>query len=85
MRVRDARVEALRLAAIAGIAVFHTFQSWFAAAVSGAWAPGTAALWALGTISLLGAFGNHVFFAVSAYFLIPSAVRASQQQGYWGA
>lgn len=84
MRIRDARVEALRLAAIAGIAVFHTFQPWFAVAVSGAWVPGAAALWALGAISLLGAFGNHVFFAISAYFLIPSVVRASQKQGYWG-
>ena len=76
-------MEALRLAAIAGIAVFHTFQPWFAAAVSGAWAPGASALWALGSINLLGAFGNHVFFAISGRFLISSAARASREEGYW--
>lgn len=34
---RNPRIEALRLIAIAGIAVFHTFQPWFDAATSGAW------------------------------------------------
>ena len=81
--MRDARVEALRLAAIAGIAIFHTFQPWFELAVSGAWTPGAPALWVLGFISLLGAFGNHVFFAISGYFMIPSAVRTSREEGYW--
>ena len=80
---RDARIEALRLAAIASIAVFHTFQPWFAAATDGSWTADAPTLWALGLISLLGAFGNHVFFMVSGLFLVPQAARAAHEPDYW--
>lgn len=39
----------------------------------------------LGFINLLGAFGNHVFFAISGGFLIPSAARRSTEDGYAGS
>lgn len=45
--------------------------------------PGVPALWILGCISLLGAFGNHVFFAISGCFLIPGAAERSTRPGYW--
>lgn len=83
-RPRNARVEALRLAAIAGIAVFHTFQPWFSAATDGSWAAGPATLAALGLVSLLGSFGNSVFFLVSGFYLVPRAARAAREEGYWG-
>ena len=77
--LRDARIEALRLAAIAGIGVFHTFMPWFAAATDGSWDAGAPALWALGCVNLLGALGNHVFYMVSGLFLVPAAVRAASR------
>lgn len=91
---RNPRIEALRLIAIAGIAVFHTFQPWFDAATSGAWPASPLTLVALGLISLLGAYGNHVFFLISGYFLMPRAAQAaaaatgaetaaSNQTSYW--
>ena len=82
---RDARIEMLRLVAITSIAVFHTFQPWFAIATDGSWAPGAPTLWALGLISLLGAFGNHVFFMVSGLFLVPGAAGAAHEPGFWAA
>lgn len=80
---RNARVEALRLVAIAGIAVFHTFQTWFSAATEGTWAASAPTLAALGVISLLGAYGNHVFFLISGHFLVPRAAAAAHEDGYW--
>ena len=56
---RNARIEALRLVAILAIAVFHTFQPWFAAATADSWdvwVTSPAMLAALGCISLLGAY-----------------------------
>ena len=84
-RPRNLRIEALRLIAIAGIAVFHTFQPWFSAATDGSWAPSAASLTVLGCVSLLGTYGNHVFFIVSGLFLIPRAAQASRDEGYWAA
>ena len=81
---RDARIEALRIVAIAAIAVFHAFQTWFSAATDGTLPVGAPTLAALGCVSLLGAYGNHVFFAISGLFLIPGAARASRKPGYWG-
>ncbi len=83
-RARNLRIEALRLVAIAGIAIFHTFQPWFAAATDGSWQAGAPALATLGCVSLLGAFGNNVFFLVSGYFLVPRAARVAGEPGYWG-
>lgn len=84
---REAQVERLRLVAIACIAVFHAFQTTFATATSvpgdGTWAASTPLLWVLGCVSLLGAYGNHVFFLVSGAFLVPSAIARSDSPGYW--
>lgn len=80
---RNPRIEALRLIAIAGIAVFHTFQGPFAAATEGSWAPGAPALLVLGCVSLLGAYGNHVFFLISGYFLVPRAAGHARDDAYW--
>lgn len=80
---RNPRIEVLRLIAIAGIAVFHTFQVPFAAATGGSWAPGAPALLVLGCVSLLGAYGNHVFFLISGYFLVPRAAGHAHDDAYW--
>lgn len=80
---RNARIEALRLLAILGIAIFHTFQPWFSAATTGAWPASSGTLAALGCISLLGAYGNHVFFLISGLFLIPRAAGRAQEPDYW--
>jgi hypothetical protein len=37
----------------------------------------------LGLINLLGSWGNHVFFMISGFFLIPSLAASSRQFGYW--
>lgn len=82
-RTRMLTVEVLRVCALLGIAVFHTFQNWFGAVATGeapSW--GVAAtfyqptsLAVMGCIDQLGAWGNHVFFLISGYFLLPSALR----------
>lgn len=82
-QTRNPRIEALRLAAIVGIAVFHTFQSWFAAATGGSWAASPLTLALFGCMSLLGAYGNHVFFLISGHFLVPRAAKASAHPSYW--
>lgn len=79
---RNIPIEALRLIAVAGIAVFHTFQWTFQATYAGIpeYAPLAAFPYSglLGFINLLGCWANEVFFMISGYFLIPSAVRALQ-------
>lgn len=79
---RNTSIEALRLVAVAGIAIFHTFQWTFQAVCTGLpeYAPLAAFPYsgALGFINLLGCWANEVFFMISGYFLIPSAVRALQ-------
>ena len=79
---RNTSIEALRLVAVAGIAVFHTFQWTFQAVCTGLpeYAPLAAFPYsgALGFINLLGCWANEVFFMISGYFLIPSAIRALQ-------
>lgn len=79
---RNISIEALRLVAVAGIAIFHTFQWTFQAVCTGLpeYAPLAAfpCSGALGFINLLGCWANEVFFMISGYFLIPSAVRALQ-------
>ena len=82
---RNPRIEALRLVAIAGIAVFHTLLPWFDMAQLGWWVPSAPVALILGVVSLLGAFGNHVFFLVSGLFLLPRAADASEQPGHWHA
>lgn len=79
---RNTSIEALRLVAVAGIAIFHTFQWTFQAACAGLPEYAPLAVFpysgALGLINLLGCWANEVFFMISGYFLIPSAVRALQ-------
>lgn len=77
---RSIPIEALRLVAVAGIAVFHTFQWTFQATCVGLpeYAPLAAFPYSgvLGFINLLGCWANEVFFMISGYFLIASAARA---------
>ena len=79
---RNISIEALRLVAVAGIAIFHTFQWTFQAVCTGLPEYAPLAVFpysgALGFINLLGCWANEVFFMISGYFLIPSAVRALQ-------
>ena len=83
---RQLTVEMLRLSAILGIALFHTFQPWFAALIDGSLIreyPGLgflsnpAFLTAMGCIDQLGAWGNHVFIMISGCFLLPRAAGRS--------
>lgn len=84
---RNIPIEALRLIAIAGIAVFHTFQWTFQAICVGLpeYAPLTALPYSgiLGFINLLGCWANEVFFMISGYFLITSAARAWSDGATW--
>lgn len=77
---RNISIEALRLVAVAGIALFHTFQWTFQATCVGLpeYTPLAAFPYsgALGFINLLGCWANEVFFMISGYFLIASAARA---------
>lgn len=77
---RNIAIEALRLVAVAGIAVFHTFQWTFQAFCVGAVEYAPFAMFpysgVLGFINLLGCWANEVFFMISGYFLIASAARA---------
>lgn len=63
---RNTSIEALRLVAVAGIAVFHTFQWTFQATCVGAVEYAPLAMFpysgALGFINLLGCWANEVFF-----------------------
>lgn len=84
---RNISIEALRLIAVAGIAIFHTFQWTFQAICTGV--PEYAALAAfpysglLGFINLLGCWANEIFFMISGYFLIASAARAWSDGATW--
>ncbi len=84
---RNIPIEALRLVAVAGIAVFHTFQWTFQAACVGAveYAPLAMSPYSgvLGFINLLGCWANEVFFIISGYFLIASAARAWDGRATW--
>lgn len=77
---RNISIEALRLVAVAGIAIFHTFQWTFQAACTGVpeYAPLAVSPYSgvLGFINLLGCWANEVFFMISGFFLIASAARA---------
>lgn len=84
---RNIPIEALRLFAVAGIAIFHTFQWTFQATCVGAveYAPLAAFPYSglLGFINLLGCWANEVFFMISGYFLIASAARAWDDGATW--
>ena len=77
---RNMPIEALRLVAVAGIAIFHTFQWTFQATCVGVVEYTPLAVFPysglLGFINLLGCWANEVFFMISGYFLIASAARA---------
>lgn len=84
---RNIPIEALRLVAVAGIAVFHTFQWTFQATCVGAVEYAPLAMFpysgVLGFINLLGCWANEVFFMISGYFLIASAARAWDGRATW--
>lgn len=84
---RNIHIEALRLVAVAGIAVFHTFQWTFQAVCVGAveYAPLAMSPYSgvLGFINLLGCWANEVFFMISGYFLIASAASAWDGGATW--
>lgn len=84
---RNIPIEALRLVAVAGIAVFHTFQWTFQATCVGAveYVPLAMFLYSgvLGFINLLGCRANEVFFMISGYFLIASAASAWDGGATW--
>lgn len=84
---RNIPIEALRLIAVAGIAVFHTFQWTFQAVCVGAveYAPLAMSPYSgvLGFINLLGCWANEVFFMISGYFLIASAASAWDGGATW--
>ena len=84
---RNISIEALRLVAVAGIAIFHTFQWAFQAVCAGMpeYAPLVAFPYSgvLGFINLLGCWANEVFFMISGYFLIASAARAWDGGATW--
>ncbi|WEV46445.1 acyltransferase family protein [Bifidobacterium sp. ESL0690] len=100
-RLRIFAVELLRLLAIVGIAVFHTFLLTFEqVAVAGphalsattqAGAPPTfiaiisstpLAVWLIAMLMFLGAWGNHIFFMISAFFLVPRLAERSYRKGF---
>lgn len=84
---RNISIEALRLIAVAGIAIFHTFQWTFQAICTGV--PEYTALAAfpysglLGFINLLGCWANEVFFMISGFFLVASAALAWSDGATW--
>lgn len=84
---RNISIGALRLIAVAGIAVFHTFQWTFQATCVGLpeYAPLATFPYSgvLGFINLLGCWANEVFFMISGYFLIASAARAWDGGATW--
>lgn len=84
---RNIPTEALRLVAVAGIAVFRTFQWTFQAVCVGAVEYAPLAMFpysgVLGFINLLGCWANEVFFMISGYFLIASAARAWDGGATW--
>ncbi len=84
---RNISIEALRLIAVAGIAVFHTFQWTFQATCVGVVEYVPLAMFSysgvLGFINLLGCWANEVFFMISGYFLIASAARAWDGGATW--
>lgn len=84
---RNIPIEALRLVAVAGIAVFHTFQWTFQATCIDAVEYAPLAMFpysgVLGFINLLGCWANEVFFMISGYFLIASAARAWDGRATW--
>lgn len=86
---RNISIEALRLVAVAGIAIFHTFQWTFQAVCAGMpeYAPLAAFPYSgvLGFINLLGCWANEVFFMISGYFLITSAARAWNDGTTWAS
>lgn len=100
-RPRIFAVELLRLLAIIGIAVFHTFLLTFEQiALNGPHALSTAmqtgaaptfisivsstsvAVWLISMLMFLGAWGNHIFFMISAFFLVPRLAQRSRHKGF---
>ncbi|WP_159046690.1 acyltransferase family protein [Bifidobacterium merycicum] len=90
-------VEVLRLLAIVCIAVFHAFLQQYVQAIwmgpqlsaadaanpVSALAASRGAMWIVAMIMYCGACGNHIFFMISGFFLIPRMCVACRSDGYW--
>ena len=90
-------VEVLRLLAIVSIAVFHAFLQQYVQAIwmgpqpsatdaanpVSALAASRGAMWIVAMIMYCGAWGNHIFFMISGFFLIPRMCVACRSDGYW--
>ena len=90
-------VEVLRLLAIVCIAVFHAFLQQYVQAIwmgpqpsatdvvnpVSALAASRGAMWIVAMIMYCGAWGNHIFFMISGFFLIPRMCVACRSDGYW--
>ena len=95
-RKRMVSVEVLRLLAIIGIAIFHAFLQQYVQAIwmgpnhpvsagepVSALASSRGAMWLVAMIMYCGAWGNHIFFMISGFFLIPRMCGAAGSGGYW--
>lgn len=107
-RKRMMSIEVLRLLAIVCIAIFHAFLQQYVQAIwmgphytvsmaepVSALASSRGAMWIVAMIMYCGAWGNHIFFMISGFFLIPrmcgAACAASESAagsvvgsgGYW--
>ena len=95
-RKRMMSIEVLRLLAIVCIAVFHAFLQQYVQAIwmgphhpvsvaepVSALASSRGAMWIVAMIMYCGAWGNHIFFMISGFFLIPRMCGAAGSSGYW--
>lgn len=94
--IRNERIEFLRVCAIVGISTFHVLLAWFQQACelgpihpsivdshAQLLASSLPSMWLMSLINLLGAWGNHVFYMISGFFLISSLAAQSTQAGFW--
>ncbi|MFT8639085.1 acyltransferase family protein [Bifidobacterium sp.] len=95
-KMRNERIEFLRVCAIIGISAFHVLLAWFqqasgldaihpqaVASHANLLAESFPSMWLMSVVNLLGAWGNHVFYMISGFFLISSLAAQSRQVGFW--
>ncbi|MFT9009245.1 MAG: acyltransferase family protein [Bifidobacterium sp.] len=95
-KMRNERIEFLRVCAIIGISAFHVLLAWFqqasgldaihpqaVASHANLLADSFPSMWLMSVVNLLGAWGNHVFYMISGFFLISSLAAQSRQVGFW--
>ena len=97
-RKRMVSIEVLRLLAIVSIAIFHAFLQQYVQAIwmgphhsvaaaepVSALASSRGAMWIVAMIMYCGAWGNHIFFMISGFFLIPRMCAAAGARGHWAS